>query len=365
MTNRERFETVINGGVPDRIPAVFRLDIWQKAQAKKGTLPFELKGMGLEQVEHFLGLGRSARKGKVYDTRLRPPVECVKTRNGDSLVTAWRTPGRTLRMVQRFSRGDETAGISPAIIEYPIKSIEDYAAWETVMKHTEFIPTYEDFAQYDQAIGEHGLPMVILNANPFHDLFLRWTGYERGFMDLFDRPDVFLQAAETTNTIYRKMWEIVANSPTRLVMHGVNFDAPMTPPDMFRNHFLPYFKDFNREMHLHGKKVAFHGDGELSGLLDMILEAGFDVADCFACEPMVKCTLAQAKQAWRNQITIWGGIPSTLLEPNVPLDKLQTHLENIRTTIGSGKNFILGLADQAMPTASWEHIKLAAEFFHR
>jgi hypothetical protein len=362
MTNREHFETVLNGGIPDRIPAVFRLDIWHKTLAKKGNLPPELKGMSLEQVEKFLGLGRSARKGKVHETRLRLPVECIKSRNGELLITEWRTPGRALRMVQQFGLGDEAAGISPATIEYPIKSIEDYAAYEAIMKHTEFISAYEEYFRYDQMIGEDGLPMIILGANPFHDLFLRWTGYERGFMDLFDRPDVFLQAVETANNVYRQMWEIVANSPARLVMHGVNFDVSMTPPTLFRNHFLPYFKDFNREMHLHRKKVAFHGDGELTGLLDEILKAGYDVADCFACEPMVKCTLAQARLAWKDRITIWGGIPSILLEPNVPLGKLQTHLENIRNTVGPGKNFILGIADQAMPTASWEHIKLAAGF---
>ena len=129
-----------------------------------------------------------------------------------------------------------------------------------------------------------------------------------------------------------------------------------------REHFLPYLKSFNEQMHLAGKKVAFHADGNMSGLLKLVLDAKFDVADCFACDPMVRCTVGEARAAWQGRTTLWGALPSSLLEPNVPLGQLCDHLKRVYREAAPGDRFVLGIADQAMPTASWDHIKLAAEW---
>jgi len=45
----------------------------------------------------------------------------------------------------------------------------------------------------------------------------------------------------------------------------------------------------------------------------------------------------------------------------VPLAELRIHLESIYAGLGDDRRFILGISDQAMPTSSWEHLKLAAE----
>ena len=365
MTHRERFEAVLAGQRPDRIPAVFRLDYWYRAHAAAGDLPAELNGMTLEQMEDFLGLGRSSREAVVFRTRLRPPAECVERREGGDLITEWRTPGRTLRKVWRYGPGDEQAGLRPTIVEHPIRSIDDYAAFEFIMRQTEHTADYDAYRRYDAAVGPAGLPMVRIGQTPFHHLLLEWTGYERGYVDLHERPDVVLQAVRAATETFRRLWPIVAESPAKLLLHGVNFDRAMTPPPVFREHFLPYLREFNQQMHQAGKVVACHADGNSTGLLDLIVEAGFDVAECFACEPMVPCTMEAAREAWRDRITIWGGVPSVLLEPHVPVQTLAEHMEHLFATLQKGDRFILGLADMALPSATWEHVKCAAAYTDR
>ena len=359
---REQIEATITGQKPDRIPAIFRLDKWYKARQHANDWPEELAGMRIEDVERYLGLSRSARDARVYDVVLRPPVERACLRENDLVITEWRTGGRTLRKVARYGPGDEAAGLVPATIEFPIKGWDDYGAYIEVMRHTEFVSAYDDYARYDRMIGLAGLPLVIVGCIPFHDLLQGWTGYEKGYLDLCDRPDIFLDAVAEGNTAYRRMWEIVARSPAKLVMHGVNFDRQLTPPPMFREHFLPYLKPFNREMHLAGKKVAFHGDGDMTGLLDLMLEADFGVADCFACRPLVPCTVREARRAWKDRITIWGGLPSTLMEPRVPLDQLRDHLACLYRDVAPGDRFMLAISDQAMPTTGWQHLSLVGRW---
>jgi len=69
--------------------------------------------LSLEQVEDHLGLGRSARAGKVFREVLDPPVERRETRSGDQIVTRYCTPMGTLTRVSLFGPGDEAAGLSP------------------------------------------------------------------------------------------------------------------------------------------------------------------------------------------------------------------------------------------------------------
>lgn len=54
--------------------------------------------------------------------------------------------------------------------------------------------------------------------------------------------------------------------------------------------------------------------------------------------------------------------PSLLLETNVPLHELSRHLEGVMTTVRGSGAFVYGFADQAMPSSSWEHIHLCAEW---
>jgi hypothetical protein len=359
---REQLEAIINGESPNIIPAVLRLDKWYRARLHENNLPGELQGMSLDALQDHLGLARSARDAKVFTRRLGPSVEHVEQRKDDLTITEWRTSRGTLHKVQRSTAADAAAGLLPAIIEYPIKSAEDYAAFAEVAHHTEFVPCYEDCRRYDQEIGNTGLPMVILGPDPFHDILLNWTGYEQGYVDLHERPDLVREAVSASDASYRRMWPIIAESPARFVMHGVNFDTQMTPPPIFRQYFLPYLKQFNTEMHKAGKRVAFHADGDLTGLLSLVLEADFDAADCFACTPLVPCTVAQAREAWKGRITMWGGVPSTLLEPNIPLERLEAHLHGLYRDVAPGDHFILGLSDQAMPTSSWEHIRLMCKW---
>jgi len=356
LSGREIMQAVISGERAERIPGCVRLDPWYAAMRSEGRMPAELAGMTLEEVQEHLGFVRSARRGKVCEMVLEGGVEKVVQQEGEEIITEWRTEKGTLRRRERWTQADQRAGLRAHVMEYPIRSKDDYGAYLEVIRHTRFRRTYEAYQASDAAVGEAGLPMVILGPGPFHDWLMSWVGYEQGFYHLYDFPEVIGEVFAEAERVWRGMWNIAAESPAKLVMHGVNFDTSTTTPPLFREYFLPYYKPFIEQMHQAGIQVACHADGDSSGLLELIRRAGYDVADCFACAPMVRCPFEQAYQAWKGQITIWGGVPSSLIEPTVPLEQLERHLEEIFAAGREGR-FILGLSDQALPSSSWEHIQ--------
>jgi hypothetical protein len=362
MTHRERFRSVLRGERPDRTPVVCRLDFWHRARRNEGNLPAGTAGKSLEQIQLDLGMGVSARQAKVFQTSFRPGVEYTHQRDGLTLHERWTTPDGELHRRSEFTPEDEALGMKSRIVKYPVTTTKDYALYEQVMEHLEFRPDYDAYRQYDARIGEDGLPMVILGPNPFHDLMLSWVGYEKFYYDLVDMPDAVSRAAAAANASYEIMWDVVADSPCELVMHGVNFDSGTTPPPMFREHFLPYFRAFNERMHQAGKYNAFHADGDQSQLLDLMLEAKFDIADFLAVSPMGRLTMENALAAWRGNIVLWGCVPSPMLEPSTTEDAFDAHLEQLAAAEAGQGGLILGLADQAMPAAQWNRIRKLGDF---
>jgi hypothetical protein len=300
---------------------------------------------------------------RVFRMYYRDPVRHVRWCEQNELYDEWRTSTGALRMTRRFGKHDRERGMQPMICEFPIKTLDDYVIYEEVMSHRVYEPTYDGYRAYDAGLGDLGLPLVILHEIPVHDLMLNWVGYQNCYLHLADAPEVVERAIASANEKYREMWEVVANAPCELVMHGIHFDTSITPVPVFEKYFLPYLKAFNERMHQEGKWTAFHGDSNLSQLLDLVIEAGYDVADCLATEPLVDCSFQKIRDKWGNKITIWGGLPSTLLEPTYSDRDLQKHLEMVRESIAPGRHFICGIADQAMPTSLYGRIKQMAGFF--
>lgn len=355
MTHRERLLAVMARKPPDRIPWVPRLLLWYNAHKLAGTLPGRYRDWSLRDIEADLGLGTPARDGTVYTTRLHG-VDTRVQHAGWETMTEYVTPVGTVRTRHRESEELRRAGIGSLEVEHLIKRPEDYDLVEYLIEHTEYVSTYEDYRAYEREVGDDGVPMVSAGHDPMHRIMREITGYNRFFYDLYDYPDRIERLYRSLYDKMKELWPILAASPALLILHGVHFDSTMTPPPLFEQYFLPYFREFNAYMHAHHKVVTFHADADTRLLLNAVVEAGFDMAECFVCAPMVSCTLAEARQTWKGRIIIWGGIPSTLLCDPVSDDEFETYMNEMFTTIAPGDGIILGVADNVMPEAHLERV---------
>ena len=135
----------------------------------------------------------------------------------------------------------------------------------------------------------------------------------------------------------------------------------MTPPPIFEKYFLPYFKEFNSRMHEHGKKTMWHADAEMGGLLNHVLEAGFDGADCLATIPLVPQRIEDYFDAWKGGIACWGGLPSTIFDPTFPMEEYKRTVDHLVEVTQGRNDFIFGASDNVMPGAEWERLLYLAE----
>ena len=365
MTNRERILAVMDKRSPDRIPWVARLDLWHHARLAEGNLPARFRGMSPVEVGRALRTGHPARGGRIFTTRYEG-LE-VRTEQAPGVLRQ-----RFLTPVGEVTFGhiltDTVSGTTDQglPLEHPIQKVEDYRVLEYIAEHTYYDSCYEDYLAYEAAVGDDGFPMVSCGDCPFHHFLLRLCGYNTAYFEAVDHPQEFERLlAVMTQVEKERLWPVVADSPARLILHGVHFDSQMTPPHMFRRYITPYYQEFSALLHARGKCLTWHADDDSRDILGEVKAAGFDMAECFCTAPMVEVTLAEARAAWGTDVVIFGGVPSIVLEPTFPEDEFEAYMRGVFRVIAPGDAFVLGVADNVMPTSLIERVERISELVER
>jgi len=361
MNNRERLLAILEGRAPDRIPWIPRLNLWYQGQIRRGTMPERYQGLSLREVEHKLGMGTPARRARVFKKEYRQ-MEVNVIEEGLKETTEYITPKGKVRMVRTGSELLVRQGIDEKIIvEHPLKDDEDYAVWMYVVEHTEFVPTYDQYREFDAEIGADGLPMVLAGDCPFHGWLSELAGYEGGYFHLWDKEALVKDLLDLMTAKDKEMWQIVAESPGQLILHGLHISSTFTPPDYFDPYIAPYYQEFSQLLHENGKFLTMHADNETGVILPNLRAAGYDMLECLATAPLVDVTLEQARETLEHDVIIWGGVPSVILEAAYPEEEFERYMVNLFETIAPGDAFILGISDNAMPDTMISRVEKISE----
>ncbi len=361
LTRRQRIKAAFEGKASDNPPVSIRLDLWHKDAQSSGRLPAEVAGMSPEQVEDYLGFSRAARFRRP-PRWVWPGCQIVERRTERETVREYRFPKRTLVARSGLDPEMQRMGLRAHMLAYPLATREDYVTLldHIAGAHLEIAPG--SFGDFDAATGDAGWPLLITGGCAAHGIMLSWAGYENFYLHLADFPDVVEKLIDEMDRLsQRDVWPYVQASGAELVMNAAHFSTQMTPRPIFRKYFLPYLKDFNAQIHRAGAKVVFHADDDCSGLIQEVLESGFDGTDCLATAPLVPTPLEHYLEAWQGRVVCWGGLPSTIFDPTFPADRYEQYVRHTLAVMRGRADCILGASDNVMPGADWQRLRLLAE----
>jgi 5-methyltetrahydrofolate--homocysteine methyltransferase len=91
--------------------------------------------------------------------------------------------------------------------------------------------------------------------------------------------------------------------------------------------------------------------------LDLIRDSEIDVAEAVCPFPMTKVTIDEYYRRWGDRITIYGGIPqSLLLAETASEEDFQDYLNNFFRAVAPGRRIIVGIADTTPPNAVFDRL---------
>ena len=360
MTHRERIWAAIRGEPMDRIPWIPRWELWYEAAKRDGRLPERYRDCSFFDITRELGVGIKGNRGPLYRSELCGVEVRVRTK-GHETLTEYETPVGTVSTRFLITPDLEQQGVRGRELGHLIERREDYGSVLFMVEHTRLTPTPKAFLAYEDSIGEDGVAMAEAGDCPAHRIMREFTGYQNFYYELCDHPHQIEELLEALTEQGDQILRFAVESPAQIIRHDGNYDAQLTPPPIYEKYFLDWFQHFTGALHAAGKVVCTHTDGHNDGLMELILESGFDIAEAFTPPPMTHIGVAKARALWGNCITIWGGIASTLMSVSVPEEEFEAHVRQVLDEAAPGDHFILGTGDNVPTDSSLERIQRVTE----
>ncbi len=379
----DRAVQVLNGGVPDRMPLITRLETWYKSHRRTSTLPAEFVDLSLLQVHQALGVGqlkfvspfayklrgvevRSSFNGQPHFHESEPVIEnfpgmwdLAPTDKAGVTMTELVTPRGRLHLRHTLLDQNVLTGTDPYLSEHLIKEDADYRVVEYILERMEFIPRYEVVYHEQEQLGGHGLVVPLLLRIPFQQVLLEYLGETSLFYALHDQPG---QCEKLLSLLDEQMTEAIrrlGELKVPYVEFPDNLHGMMTNPRLFRSYCLPAYQRFTQALHAQGKKVGSHTDGDVRLLLALLRESGLDVCESFSPSPLTSCTFTQAWESWRGGPLIWGGLPSPILEERTSEADFESYLEQV-LSVTRGQPILWGVVDLFMRHNSIDRMRRIA-----
>ena len=227
-------------------------------------------------------------------------------------------------------------------LELPFKSADDYPAIEHLLENTVLVPDFDEYVKKQQMVGEDGLVLCASGYSPMQEIMRCIMGYERFFFELYDHTSQVEHLYELMKEVIWQKLRILAESTAEIVPTCGNWSDDIHTP-IFKKYFVPWLQEVAKFMHSRGKLTRVHADGEMRRLIPMFPETGIDVAEAWSPVPMTSVTTAELRKAWGDKVTIWGGVPAMLFEPQYSDEEFDDCVKHLLREIAQGYYFIVGM----------------------
>ncbi len=388
MTHRERILLAARGEMQDMLPYVPRFDLWYNANSWTHTLPEEHKNRTADEIARaegwplhkvipellkvespdenmHRGIGLYSLKENGYRIQFSSNIDIRVSHEGDSKLVEYHTPVGMISVKEVITEEMKSAGASITWLEErAIKTVEDYRVLQYIFENIEVKPDYDRYSLWQKEIGDDGVAVLMGSFAPSPiqhiqrdfmeatDFFYHYNDYQKQMRAL----------AEAIEGVYDQLLQVSAKSPAEIVLWGANYDDMITYPNYYRQDIMPWLQKASRVFEENDKLMLCHTDGENLGLMDLIYESGIHVAEAVCPYPMMRVKIEEYYQRWCDKMTIFGGIPQSLLSEDTSTEEdLHSYLDHFFKAIAPGRRFIVGIADTTPPHAIFNRLRIIGE----
>jgi len=383
MTHKERMLKAIRGEMPDQLPYAPRIDLWYYPNAAAGTLPERHRGRSADEitraegwalhhvvVDYFKGqdsdgllhraIGIQRLREHVYRFTFSPNIDIQVHKEGAVTRIEYHTPKGVVWTETEYSEEMKRSGVGfPWISKHIVKCPQDLEIVGSLFENIDVVPFHKEFLELEKEIGEDGLAVTTFTnaASPMQHIQKYFLDATEFFIYYRDYYNEMRDLAERMEPFFERGIRVIADSPTPVVNWGANYDDMITYPPYFEKELLPWLRKASAILSEKGKYLLSHCDGENLGLLDLIRDSGIHIAEAVCPYPMTKVKIEDYYRKWGDKITIFGGIPSTmLLKESTTEEDLDAYLDQFFKAIAPGRRFIVGIADSTPPNAVFERL---------
>ena len=366
MTPRERILAVYNGETPDRVPYMLDLSHYYYHRFKKD---WDLCNGYSEPERDLIDFNKAMgaafympNQARFFSVSYPNDVKSTAERrviNGIPEIS-WRfdTPLGSIERIRVWEPGS----YSWAIKKWGVRDEKDLTVLAYAMSSARYTPLAKNYDAWADYVGDNGVVYISPGYSAIGYLYNYWIGVEDTIYASYDMEDELSDACEKINNNQLELVTMLAteyNAP--VICLGDNFSSDIQPPAFFARWSKDFYTKAIDIAHAHGKKVAVHVDGKLSGAITMIRECGADAIDATTPGSVGGYTAAECRQEAGNKLILSGGIPNELWYPFADIHKFEDAVKDWLALKDITPALISAAGDQVPPGAEEARIRRMGE----
>ncbi|MGB9677597.1 MAG: hypothetical protein ACPLZ9_03170 [Candidatus Ratteibacteria bacterium] len=361
MNERERLLCILNRKKPDLIPWYSDLSWWYNSLISKDE---KYKGAdGYLKMHIETGVGIYLYPPSLWKTEFLDEIKFVTERNGSLITSKIITPIGEIESISEYLENSFTS----AYKTHFIKNVSDLKVMQYIFKNRRVFPSYNEFEMIDKKWDKYGIPVALapICVSGLQTLITRWAGIQKVIEIYIENKEILEETLDIIQKSDDEIFEIIENSPALIVEFPENLSGEITGKNFIERYELPYWKKRIEQLHKKDKFVGIHNDGTLKASLPLLIEAGFDFIEAVTPAPFGDMPIEEILKISEGKIIIWGGIPGALFSPLYSEEYFENYIKNLILFVKGRKNFILGVADQVPPDASFKRICKVREILEK
>jgi hypothetical protein len=243
-------------------------------------------------------------------------------------------------------------------VEHPVKHVEDLEVMKYIISEQEFSFNRPGFDLVEEVLEGRGIAQAYYKRSPFMSCVLNYIGFETMVLFLKRYKQKTEEFMRFIGEWEDKMYDILVDSPVKILNFGENIDANLSPPRYYREYCIPYYNRRIKQLHDAGKYCHIHMDGSLKDLLPLIKDTHFDGIEAATPEPQGDVTVEEIKEGLGDKVLL-DGLPATLFMKEFPEGRLEETTRRLIELFGS--RLILGVSDELPPNGQIGRFKTVSK----
>ena len=342
MNSRERILTALQIEQPDKVP------VWIHAINEKSIIAIAkhiLKNVPpYKPVNEMSPTEMMTLMNTLFDVHEILEIDGITSLDGSQLTG--------IRPVDKYHFYDAWGTLlerSPngiaVVREAPIKSVAEIASFKcpTLLPEEVFMLASARKRFHNQ------LAQFFLMRGTFVRMY-RLRGMENLFIDMIENPAAVHELAEKIVEYNLALCDLVAEAGGDVLIVEDDIadkNGTLISPHHFDAFIAPYNRRVVERAHKHGMKVIRHSDGNLWGILDRLLDIGYDGLN--PLEAQAGMTLAKVKQYCGDRLCLLGNIDCGELLSNGSEGEVEEAVIQAIKDAGEGGGYILCSSNSIHP----------------
>jgi uroporphyrinogen decarboxylase len=173
-------------------------------------------------------------------------------------------------------------------------------------------------------------------------------------------PKLIEERFEQTTDFVIGLFKTYAELGAKVFFEGADIafkSGPLINPKYIDKYVLPNMKKVTEVVHEWGGKIIFHSDGDITSLLDFVVDCGFDALHCLE-PPYVDLDLVKKKVG--DKLCLLGNIDTSYILVDGTQKEVEDTVKYAIKKLGPGGGYILSPSN-SHPAMSYQRIKWMIE----